>query len=192
MITRMTKLIKAYVYEGLERIEDPAIMVKQYIRDVKEEIEKCEMKIQKHTQLTQSLELNLKQAKELVSKREEQAQIAVKAENDELARKILRSKKEVWEQMNQYEKLMVENKEQLKQKREQLEQLKLKYHQLKERNTELVLRVRAAWAKQHLNTEKKKEENTIFEWMEEHVTEPTWENENEIEMELNKLKENLE
>lgn len=148
MIARIKTLIKAYVYEGLDKLEDPAIMVKQYKRDIKKRMEELEENIQKQCREEKNLQYRLNELKELFDRKEEQAKTAVQAEDDELARKILLSKKEVWSLIKQLEQELYQNKEDRADAKVELEQLQLKYKQLKEKDLELIVRI------QHLKNSK--------------------------------------
>ncbi|KHF42036.1 PspA/IM30 family protein [Halalkalibacter okhensis] len=190
--TRINQLIKAYINEGLERIEEPAIMVKQYIRDVKEQVEQAEQEVKKEVVRKKTLEHDLTLARELFQKREEQARIALKADDEELARKILFNKKEVWKQMNQFEEMLAQHEESIREKTSKLEQLQTKYSQLQEKQMELIVRVQAVKESEKMKSnEKGTETEESKNWSDLNLIEPEWEKESEIEIEMNKLREQL-
>ncbi len=179
VMTRINRFFKAYIHEGLERLEDPVVMVKQYMRDMKEDIQKLEAAIEKHVRLEHSLTQDFQAAKELVERREQQAKVAIEAENEDLARMALVSKKEAWEQMNRYEELRDKNQAQIKERKHELEQLQLKYAQLRDRKLELILRVQAVRANQQMKQTSKKYQKgssieSEFERMEERVVDLEW------------------
>jgi phage shock protein A/lia operon protein LiaH len=186
-MTRISTLIKAYIYEGLEKLEDPALMVKQYMRDMKKEINQLEARIRKQSKLEQELVHHLQAAKELFVRREEQAKMAVQAGNEELARKILLNKKEVWQQMDHYEKVINKNAVEIKGKKLELDQLQTKYEQLKEKNLELIVRVQGV---------KASKQSQLFESDEaikrEDEEEFRKKHELEVENELSLMKANIE
>lgn len=180
VMTRINQFFKAYIHEGLERMEDPVIMVKQYMRDMKEDIQKLEAQIEKHVALEHSLTQNLQAAKELVERREQQARIALEVENDDLARRALFSKKDTFEQVNRYEEMLEKNRAQIKERKQELEQLQLKYGQLRDRKLELILRVQAVKANQQMKQTKQKYDQkgsqieSEFERIEERIVDLEW------------------
>ncbi|MDT8862011.1 PspA/IM30 family protein [Alkalihalobacillus sp. MEB130] len=191
MLDRMNQLIKAYINEGLERIEDPAIMVKQYMRDVKEQVLRAEKEWNRAKLEKKTLEHNLSAARDLFAKREEQAVIAIQAGDEELARKILLNKKEIWERMNELEKRIAENDEVRCQKELEFEQLQTKYTQLQEKNLELIVRVQAVRASKQMNGRNEKVDGQT-DWIDKQVMNPEWEKESEIERELAHLRERVQ
>lgn len=145
---RMEQFFKAYVNEGLERMEDPVIMVKQYMRDVKTEIHKMTQLIEKKQQLSQTLKEDGEKLRETIEKRERQAKIALENGDEELAKKLLVNKHDAYDQQKRYEALYERNEEQLVEKKVELEQLHVKYQKLKERKLDLLLRMEAVQANQ--------------------------------------------
>lgn len=187
VMTRISQIIKAYVYEGLEKLEDPVLMVKQYIRDINIEIKKLKETIKKQDSFDKQLCKQLEEAKELITRREEQANLAIQAGEDDLARKILKSKKAVEEQVNQYELLISKNKDELKERKEELEKLLFKYEQVKERNADLIVRVQGMRANQQMEKFEKAGEVHSLKGDEDELAKN--ERELDIENELNLLKE---
>ncbi|NEU31523.1 PspA/IM30 family protein [bacterium LRH843] len=189
VMKRMNRFFKAYVHEGLERLEDPVVMVKQYMREMKEDIEKIEAAIRQHARIDHTLTRDWELAKDLVARREQQAKVAIEAEKDELARMALVSKKEALLQMNRYEQLREKNNASLLERKQELEQLQQKYAQLRDRKLELILRVQAVKANEQIKRTKQKYEQTSgtieneFERMEERVTDLEWRSGGRIEME---------
>lgn len=180
VMERLNRFCKAYLHEGLEKLEDPVVMVKQYMRDMKADIGKQQATIEKHLRLEETLKRNWQTAKELVERREQQARLAVEKENDELAKMALKSKKEAWEQMNRFAALREKNELQIEAQKQTLAELEQKYNQLRDRKLELVLRVQAVKASEQIKDTKRKyrqQESIIeneFERMEDKVTDLEW------------------
>ncbi len=212
IMTRMNRIVKAYIHEGLEKLEDPVVLVKQYMRDMQEDMRKLDVLIEKHMRLDRSLAKDWKLAKELADRREEQAKVALAADKEDLARLALVSKKEAIAQIERYEQLREKNNLQLSERKQELAQLKLKYKQLRDRKLELILRVQAVKANEEIKQMKQKYEQkgssieNEFERMEERVGDLEWKmNEvdasqlskedgysNEIQAEIERLKEEKE
>ncbi|WP_062050604.1 PspA/IM30 family protein [Bacillus sp. JCM 19034] len=145
---RIEHFFKAYVNEGLERIEDPVIMVKQYMRDVKTEITKRTKLIEKRQHLSLTLKEDAKLLKEKIEKRETQAKQALENGDEELAKKLLLNKHDAYDTQKHYEALYERNEEQLVELKVELEELHVKYQKLKERKLDLLLRMEAVQANQ--------------------------------------------
>ncbi|MFA9458874.1 PspA/IM30 family protein [Halalkalibacter sp. AB-rgal2] len=177
MTKRVQQFFKAYVNEGLEKMEDPVIMVKQYMRDVNVEIKRMTQLIEKKQELSETLRKDAEQLKETIAKREKQAKIALENEDEELAKKLLNNKHDAYEQKNRYDALFERNEEQLVEQKAELEQLLVKYQKLKERKLDLLLRMEAVESKRHVEQLEKQGirrsqiQEDPFERWEERITE---------------------
>lgn len=207
----MNRIVKAYIHEGLEKLEDPVMLVKQYMRDMKEDMRKHEAVIEKHTQLDGSLAKDWQMAKDLADRREMQAKVAIESGKEDLARRALVSKKEALEQMARYEQLREKNNAQLIERKKELDELKGKYGELQDRKLELILRVQAVKANEQIKQMQQKYKQkgssleSEFERMEERVDDLEWKSETEpmsnmseesyseeIQVELERLKKEYE
>ncbi|MDY7221720.1 PspA/IM30 family protein [Halalkalibacterium halodurans] len=137
---RMKNLVLASIHEGLDKLEDPEMMLNQYIRNVQSEMGRAEKAIEEQKKLHVSLERDLEEAKRLMKRREEQAKAALSAGEEELAKKALYSKKNAAEQVARYEALMQKSHDHVLELRLQLEDLEKKYEQLRDKKRELLLR----------------------------------------------------
>lgn len=205
----MNKIVKAYIHEGLDKLEDPVILVKQYIRDMQEDMKQLDEMIEKHRKLDRSLQKDALLAKQLADRREEQARLAIEKGNEELARMALVNKREALVQMERYEQLREKNNVLMNDRMKQLEEMQQKYRQLRDRKLELILRVQAVKANEQMRKMKEKyahHHSAIerdFERMEDRVGELEWKVQEsddflyskekgysaEIEEELKRLKE---
>lgn len=211
VMTRMNRIVKACIHEGLEKLEDPVMLVKQYMRDMKEDMRKHEAVIEKHAQLDGSLAKDWQMAKDLADRREMQAKVAIESGKEDLARRALVSKKEALEQMARYEQLREKNDAQLTERKKELDELKGKYSELQDRKLELILRVQAVKANEQIKQmqQKYKQKGSSleneFERMEERVDDLEWKSETEpisgmseesyseeIQAELERLKKEYE
>ncbi|MFC0561798.1 PspA/IM30 family protein [Halalkalibacter alkalisediminis] len=187
VMKRISSIIKAYVYEGLEKLEDPMLMAKQCMRDIQGEMDQLEETIKKQETHEKKLVHQLAEAKKLFLRREEQARMTIQAGEDELARKILVSKKRVWERMTQYEQLINKTREDLKEQKEELENSQIKYEQIKERNVDVRLEKKAR------NQMERFEESEQYKTSSKHEDE--WDQKKQdvdIENELNLLKAKIQ
>lgn len=145
---RIRDFTVAAVHEFLDSVEDPMMMLKQYIRDMETEIAKAERVIAKQQALANKFQKQADEARKLVAKRAGQAQLAVEAGEEELARQALQSKLEYEEQVRQYEKLHKEAELQVQQLMQQFMEMKERYQWLKDRKQALAAKAQAAKMKE--------------------------------------------
>ncbi len=148
--TRIRRYIAASIHEGLDHLEEPVVMIKQFMRELKNKMRSTEEAIEKQQRMHRTLEKDLKIAEELISRREQQARAAVDAGEEELARKALYSKKQAYEQVLRYQALLETSAQQIVTRKEELEELEKKYVALRDKKMELMLRVQAAKANEDL------------------------------------------
>ncbi|MDQ0205324.1 PspA/IM30 family protein [Alkalicoccobacillus murimartini] len=123
--TRVQRLVKASIHEGLERMEDPLALVKQDIRDTKESIKKKKADISKQENMNHVFERSIEMAGKLAQKRQDQATVAIEKEEEDFARRALLEKKQALKEQDRYRELIEQNKDlilQLKEEAQELEQ----------------------------------------------------------------------
>lgn len=148
---RMGDMISATINEGLDQIENPRVMLNQYLRDMESEVSKAKHAIVKQQTLEQSFQRKMEEAHQLVSKRKDQAQLAFDAGEEDLARTALAEMKHYETKVQQYKELYQKATEQVRELRGQLSQLEEKFQVLKDKKYALIARANAAKAKQHMN-----------------------------------------
>src|SRR5688572_27929743 len=100
---RIRDFTTATIHEWIDGLEDPMMMLKPYIRDMEVEIEKAERAIAKQKALVCKFQRQADEARKFVVKRTGQAQLAVEAGEEALARQVLHSKLQCEGQVQQYE-----------------------------------------------------------------------------------------
>lgn len=145
---RLRDITVATIHEGLDGLENPVVMLNQYLRDMEEEIKRAEKAISKQMLLQSSFTKDLEQAKGMVQKRMEQAEFAVKAGEEELARKALLSKVEFEEKVQYYTELVNNNEKSISDLKAQLTKILEKYQQLRDKKHALIARANAAKTKE--------------------------------------------
>lgn len=148
---RIRNIVAATVNEGLDQIENPQVMLKQYLRDMDGEIAKAKHAIIKQQTLVVGFHQQMEEAQQLVSKRQNQAQLAFDAGEEDLARKALAEMKHYEAKVGQYLDLYEKANQQVRDLKGQLSQLEEKYQDLKDKKVALVARANAARAKQHIH-----------------------------------------
>lgn len=151
LLPRVMTLIRANLNDMLDRAENPEMMIKQLIADLNNHL------IQVKTAAAQSLadqhilQRRLEQAREEMASCERRAELAVRNQDDRLARAAL-------ERYNSYQRTAEELERQLEEQRKETESLKLALHQIEVKVSEvtrqrdtLLARHRRATARERLS-----------------------------------------
>lgn len=147
---RIRDFAAAAVHEFIDSVEDPMMMLKQYIRDMEAEIAKAERAVARQQALAEKFQKQADEARKFVAKRAGQAQLAVEAGEEELARQALQSKLAYEEQVKQYEQLHKEAEQHVRQLMQQLIEMKERYQLLKDRKQALAAKAQAVKMKETL------------------------------------------
>lgn len=91
---RMKTVVSSELNAMLDKAEDPVKMLDQFLRDMGEDIRDAEAAIAKQIANEKMLKRKANDAQAMVDKRQEQAEKAVEAGNDDLARRALQDKKD--------------------------------------------------------------------------------------------------
>ncbi|WP_185971052.1 PspA/IM30 family protein [Alkalicoccobacillus porphyridii] len=121
--SRIQRLVKASVHEGLDRMEDPLALVKQDIRDTKESIKKKKNQISKQERMHSVFERSIDMAGKLAEKRQEQAAAALDKEEEDFARRALLEKKQALKEQERYTALIEQNQDFILELKEEIGQL---------------------------------------------------------------------
>ncbi|MEC1259660.1 PspA/IM30 family protein [Bacillus swezeyi] len=148
---RIRDMFVASVNEGLDKIENPRVMLNQYVRDMESDIAKAKHTIVKQQTIEQSFKGKHEEAEKLAVKRRNQAQLAFDAGEEELAKKALSEMKYFEEKASEYQEAYHHAKKQLAELKEQLQTLEVKLRDIKDRKHALIARANAVKAKEHMN-----------------------------------------
>lgn len=144
---RIRDLVVATVNEGIDRMEDPIIMINQYLRDMEEELEMAHHSVVRHKSLEQNFKQRQEEAERMSEKRFKQAHLAMDAGNEDLGKKALYEKKHYDERATYYKNLYEKATVQVQELLEGVSKLKSKYEELRDRKVALVARANAAKTK---------------------------------------------
>ncbi len=173
MIKRVRDIVVATVHEVLDHLEDPRAMIKQYLRDVENEINKAKDAIIRHQVMAERFERQAEEALRMAARRKMQAEQALEAGEEELARKALSEMKHWEARADQYRTCADKTAGQVRELKEQLSRLEKKYQELRDKKDALIARANAAKTKQRIHTTLHKidSESAIrgFERMEERI-----------------------
>ncbi|TDQ40478.1 phage shock protein A (PspA) family protein [Aureibacillus halotolerans] len=152
MFKRLRDLTKASINDGIDKLENPVSLLNQYIRDMEEEIARAQQAVSKHMAVEDRFGRQLQETKDLIERRTRQAQTAMDAGEEILARKALTERYHHEQKIENYEAYYAQAKEQVEELQSQLNELRSQYSDLKDRKHVLIARANAAKTQEQMLT----------------------------------------
>lgn len=143
-IERIAAIWKANLNEVLDRIEDPAKMVDQIVRDVERAVDQAVAALVKARATKRRLERDLQRNADHIQRWQAKATVAVEAGNDERARLALIQKTELEQVRVGLELALAEHGDTVVQLAEQVESLRQKLRDVRARRSKLIEHDRGA------------------------------------------------
>lgn len=144
VLQRMKDMTKASVNELLDKLEDPVMMLNQYLRDMEEEITLAEVSVARQVANERKLKERLDEARRMSGERGQSAESALVKGQEAVARQALEEKLYFDQKMEEYADMYVQSKAQAGQFTEQLHQMKDDFYNMRNKRNELVSRVQVA------------------------------------------------
>jgi len=151
IMRRIRDISVATLNDRLEKAEDPVRLIDEYLHAQIEQIRQSEKLLQQCLQHASQLKSQYQQAEDLMNKREEQALLALKAGEDDLARLALQEKLLHQEKFEQYKKLYDDTMESTAELSRQLEQMKRDYREVYNKRQYYIARMESARLQQQMN-----------------------------------------
>lgn len=166
VLKRMRDIFVANVHEGLNQLEKPVVMLNQYLRDMEEEINHAKQAIIKQKTIAKNFERQKDDAVHMTDKRQKQAELALDAGEEQLARRALMEKKQHEAHIEHYQTLHEKAEQQVRDLKDQLNELEEKFQTLKNKKQALVARANAARTKEMMSISMNKThaESTVREF----------------------------
>ncbi len=178
IMTRILRLWKADIHGVMDQLEDKELLLKQYLREMENNLSQKESRLQKIADTSRQIQKEYEVRKLEIDKIEQDLLLALRKEKDDIAKLLIRKQRTQQIHCEQMQQQLATLEEEEKKLRECLEQQRLKYDTLK---------VKAATF-HHKQKQTKLNETEIF--FSEAGNAFTID-ENEIELELMRRKENL-
>lgn len=148
---RLRDLTVASVNDVLDSMEDPVVMLNQYMRDMEVEIGQVEVAVAKQVALEKKFRQQWEEAVALAEKRDRQVKLALVEGEDLLARRALADKKQYELRAQEYETLYQTASEAAQQMREKLAELKEEFYKMRAKKFTLMARAQVAKTQKQVN-----------------------------------------
>jgi phage shock protein A len=147
---RITDMTRASIHEVLDKVEDPILMLNQYLRDMEEEIAKAEVTVAKQIANERKTKQRLDEMVRSSSDRESKAAEALKNGKEDIAKQAIEEKLNYDHKINEYTEMYNTSKNQAGQLSGQLQEMKTEFYQMRNKRNEWVQRANLAKAKKQM------------------------------------------
>ncbi|MFY0545148.1 PspA/IM30 family protein [Brevibacillus sp. H7] len=151
ILKRLRDLTVASVNDAIDSMEDPVVMLNQYMRDMEVEIGQVEVSVARQVALEKKFRQQWEEALAFVEKRDRQVKLALSEGEDELARRALIDKKRYEARAKEYETLYTTASEAAQQMREKLAELKEEFYKMRAKKFTLMARAQVARTQKQVN-----------------------------------------
>ncbi|GGM26545.1 phage shock protein A [Paraliobacillus quinghaiensis] len=149
--SRVKTVVSSEMNSMLDKAEDPVKMLDQFMRDMESDIREAESAVAKQIANEKMLKRKYDDSNALVEKRQGQAEKAIEAGNEDLARRALEDKKDQAEQADSLKESWERAKQDADQLRKKLDEMKKEYQEMKLKKDSLKARAESAKTRTKIN-----------------------------------------
>src|SRR5699024_10553915 len=148
---RVSTVVSSELNAMLDKAEDPVKMLDQFIRDMESDIREVESAVAKQIANEKMLKRKADDAQAKVEKRQKQAEQAVEAGDDDLAKRAIEDKAEQEKQAELLQTSWEQASKDSQELRTKLDEMKKEYKQMKLKKDSLQARAESAKTKAKMN-----------------------------------------
>lgn len=148
---RVKTVVTSELNAMLDKAEDPVKMLDQFMRDMESDIRDAESAVAKQIANEKMLKRKYDDAQAMVEKRQAQAEKAIEAGNEDLARRALEDKQEHTQQVETLKESWDRAKQDADQLRKKLDEMKKEYQEMKLKKDALKARAESAKTRTKIN-----------------------------------------
>ncbi|WP_138493651.1 PspA/IM30 family protein [Paenibacillus pinistramenti] len=152
IFSRVKNIAVADINNLLDKVEDPISMLKQYIRELEDQMDEARQALSHQLFVERKYEALVSDTKAVISKRARQAELAVERGEEQIAQMALRDKLLHESKLQNYLNQQHEVKRQTANLMEDIRHLKEVYEELKVRKDYLISRLNAAQAQSEIHS----------------------------------------
>lgn len=149
--SRVKTVVGSELNAMLDKAEDPVKMLDQFMREMQSDIQEVEAAVAKQMANEKMLKKKFDDANTLVEKRQKQAEQAIEAGNEDLARRALEDKNEQAKQAESLQTTWEQANKDVLSLREKLDEMKKEYHEMKIKKDTLKARAESAKTRTKMN-----------------------------------------
>ncbi|ALX48359.1 PspA/IM30 family protein [Lentibacillus amyloliquefaciens] len=148
---RVSTVVGSELNAMVDKAEDPVKMLDQFMRDMESDIREVESAVAKQVANEKMLKRKADDAEAKVEKRQNQAEQAVAAENEDLAKRALEDKADLEQQAGLLKESWEQASKDTRELRHKLDEMKKEYQQMKLKKDSLQARAESAKTKTKMN-----------------------------------------
>ena len=152
LLDRMTTLVRANINDLLDRAEDPEVMLNQILRDMEDQIRQAREQVAAMMAQEKELESDLADAQQQATDWNDRAELAVRHNQDALAREALARMNDATAHVTTYQQQLEGQRAFVTRLRTQLDALQSKYDNAMSNHDALIARHHRAQAQQQVTT----------------------------------------